>query len=425
MSHAPPRRLRLPGDTTRRGMRTQDDISLRVTHSRTANAAGQKTIDPMATFTRAVKSEAKLRMALAGPAGSGKTYTAMILASVLAQGSPFALIDTEHGSASKYADLFTFDVLELDSFHPDRYVEAIQAAEAAGYPVLVIDSLSHAWSGKEGLLEQVERLTKLKHANNTFRAWADATPIQNRFIDTLTGANLHILATMRSKTEYVVETNERGKATPRKIGMAPIQREGVEYEFDLFGEMDQDNTLVIHKSRCPTLSGAVIARPGPGVAFALQAWLSGEPVSSSQPKVALRVQASVAPVDLPVGSQPDVDGAQHNEPEGASHPHAGHDPEPKPATSAAPTPLPGTPRKSLTERARELGYEGDAWMALVYRLTGKREPHELTGQDKTKLAVYLGHLTKLASRPQIVHEVADEEGSEDRESAAREGKRGA
>ncbi len=100
------------------------------------------------TFHKAVKYGAKLRLALAGPAGSGKTYTALTLATVLADGGGVALIDTEHGSASKYADLFSFDTLQLETFHPNKYIEAIHEAEAAGYAVLVIDSLSHAWSGQ-------------------------------------------------------------------------------------------------------------------------------------------------------------------------------------------------------------------------------------------------------------------------------------
>jgi hypothetical protein len=378
----------------------------------------------MAAFRRAVKHEAKLRMALAGPAGSGKTFTAMVLAAALAEGAPFALVDTEHGSASKYADLFAFDVLELDSFHPDRYVEAIHEAEAAGYPVLVIDSLSHAWSGKDGILEQVERLTKLKHANNSFRAWADATPIQNRLIDALTGAMLHVIATLRSKTEYVVETNERGKATPRKIGTAPIQREGVEYEFDLFGELDQENVLAIHKSRCPTLSGAVIARPGPVVAETLRLWLQGTPMAPLPP---LRIQASVShvsvPADIRVGDmrttprspQPDGRPIDDLQPEAdelasggdsssatsapASQSVAATGSSSTSAAVAADSSVP-TARRTLTERARELGYEGEAWMMLVYRLTGKRDPRQLTGEDKTKLAVYLGRLAKRAARGQ-------------------------
>src|SRR5690242_478558 len=103
-------------------------------------------------FQKAVKYQAKGRVALAGPAGAGKTMTALKLATALADGGEIAVIDTERGSASKYADLFSFDVLELDNYHPDKFVQGIHEAEHAGYAVLVIDSLSHAWNGPGGLL---------------------------------------------------------------------------------------------------------------------------------------------------------------------------------------------------------------------------------------------------------------------------------
>src|SRR5258706_185885 len=137
----------------------------------------------MATFRRAVKHEAKLRLAVAGPAGSGKTYTALALACALAAGKPVAVVDTEHGSASKYADLWDFDVLELERFHPDQYVAAIRDAVAAGYAVVVLDSLSHAWNGTDGILEQVEAIGKRKYGGNNFKAWGDVKPIENRLVE--------------------------------------------------------------------------------------------------------------------------------------------------------------------------------------------------------------------------------------------------
>src|SRR6266568_5669265 len=228
------------------------------------------------TFQRATKFQSKLRLALAGPAGSGKTYTALTLATALADGQSVALIDTEHGSASKYADIFGFDTLQLETFHPNKYIEAIHEAEAAGYAVLVIDSLSHAWSGVGGLLEVVENITKRSNSKNSFNAWGEATPLQNRLIDTIIRSKLHIIATMRSKTEYVVEV-VNGRTTPRKIGMAPVQRDDLPYEFDVFCSMESDNTLIVDKSRCPALSGAVIAKPNGAVADTLKVWLSGEP----------------------------------------------------------------------------------------------------------------------------------------------------
>ncbi len=147
-------------------------------------------------FKKATKTQIKLRLALTGPSGSGKTFSSLALASHL--GQRIAVIDTEHGSASRYADLFEFDVVELESFHPNRYVKAIVAAQQAGYDVVIIDSLSHAWMGKDGELELVDR------ARNSFAAWKDVRPLERALIDTMLSCKCHLIATMRSKTEWVV-----------------------------------------------------------------------------------------------------------------------------------------------------------------------------------------------------------------------------
>ena len=232
-------------------------------------------------FAKAVKYGSKLRLALAGPSGSGKTYTALTLACALSGGKPVAVIDTERGSASKYAltkdgQGFDFDVLELTNYHPQKYIDAIHEAEQAGYAVLVIDSLTHAWNSVGGVLEIVDNAAKRSQSKNTFNAWGEGTKIQNALIDALTRSPLHIIVTMRSKTEYVLE-QVNGKNTPRKVGMAPVQRQDIEYEFDVYCEMTIENTMVVQKSRCSELSGQVIEKPGPEVAAVLDAWLAGEP----------------------------------------------------------------------------------------------------------------------------------------------------
>ena len=245
-------------------------------------------------FKKAIKQESKLRLAIAGTSGSGKTYTSLVLATHLAQGGVVAVLDTEKGSAAKYSDLFEFDTLPVgpgatmpdgspspfQDYHPDNFVRAIEAAVSGGYKVVVLDSLSHAWSGQGGILDLVDQFARRMKSKNSFAAWKDATPIQNRFIDAITGANIHIIATMRSKQEYVIEQVERGGRTintPRKVGMAPIQRDGFEYEFDVFMDMDTDNTGIVSKSRCPELSGAVIPKPDKEMADTLLNWLSGAP----------------------------------------------------------------------------------------------------------------------------------------------------
>lgn len=231
-------------------------------------------------FVKATKHEAKLRLALAGPSGFGKTYTALQLATHL--GGSIAVVDTERGSARKYADIFTFDVLELDTFHPQGYIDAIHDAEEAGYAVLILDSLSHAWTGKDGALELVDKAAKRlattyrSGKEDSFAAWREVTPIHNALVDAMVQSRLHLIVTLRTKTEYVVETKD-GRTAPRKIGLAPIQRDGLEYEFDVFADLDQDNTLIVRKTRCPALAGGVFAKAGKEVATILNTWLQGTP----------------------------------------------------------------------------------------------------------------------------------------------------
>jgi ABC-type dipeptide/oligopeptide/nickel transport system ATPase component len=227
------------------------------------------------TFSKATKKRARLRLGLAGPSGSGKTYTALAIATALAgDGGRVAVIDTEHGSANRYAGLFDFDALDLESFSPLTYVQAIQAAAEHVGPsgVVIVDSLSHAWMGKDGALEQVDRAGK--RGANSYTAWRDVTPQHNALIEALLACPAHLVATLRSKTEYVLEEDSKGKKVPRKVGMAPIQRDGMEYEFDVFADMTLDNDFCVSKARCPELAGAVIRQPGRDVARRLKAWLS-------------------------------------------------------------------------------------------------------------------------------------------------------
>jgi hypothetical protein len=235
-------------------------------------------------FQRAVKTESKLRLAFTGPAGSGKTYSALAVAEALVPGGKVALLDTEHGSAAKYADIFQLDTLTMEPpFHPGRYIEVINAAAKAGYDVFIIDSMSHAWTGQGGLLDVVNDIARAKYQNNTFMAWKDGTPIQNRLIEAILRAPIHVIATMRSKTEYAVTKDEKtGKSKPEKIGTAPVQRDGFEYEYDVIIDLGIDNVGVVNKTRCPALAGKVIDKPGPALADTLRDWLKGAPPPAVQ-----------------------------------------------------------------------------------------------------------------------------------------------
>lgn len=224
-------------------------------------------------FSPAVKSASRLRMALCGPTGAGKTYTALELATRL--GKRVAVIDTERGSSLKYADRFAFEILELEQHSPDDYRAAIDAATSEGFDALVIDSLSHAWMGKGGALEQVDQ-EAARTKGNSFGAWRNVTPKHVRLLDALTAAPMHVFATMRTKTEWLQEEHD-GKKRIRKIGTVPVQREGIEYEFDVVADMEPEhNRLVVTKTRCPALADLAIERPGAELAELLAEWLSGD-----------------------------------------------------------------------------------------------------------------------------------------------------
>lgn len=229
-------------------------------------------------FKPATRHKTKLRMAIDGPPGSGKTYTALRLAFAL--GRRVALIDTEHGSAAKYAGEapdgtpFVFDVLELHEFGPAVYENATKAAGEAGYDVLIIDSLSHAWAGTGGALEMVDRAAASKTRGNTFTAWKDVTPQHNRMVEAILRCPCHVIVTMRTKMEYVLETDERGKQVPRKVGLGPVQRAGVEYEFDIVADLDHAHTLTVSKSRCSAIDGRVVTKPDAGFMGHVIRWLN-------------------------------------------------------------------------------------------------------------------------------------------------------
>lgn len=234
-------------------------------------------------FKKAVKYEEKLRLCLAGVAGSGKSYTALRVGCAIAEacGGRVAMADTENRSARKYADLFDFDTLDLEPpYHPKRVGEIVEAAAKAGYKVLIIDSMSHFWQGKGGLLEEVDKFAKKNSSGNSFAAWKDATPIQVAMVEAMLAAPLHLIVTVRSKMEFTMEEREgrggRKTTVPVKVGLSPVQRSDLQYEFDVYGQLTQDNDLIVEKTRCSALAGEVINQPGEDLAKVLLDWTKGE-----------------------------------------------------------------------------------------------------------------------------------------------------
>ncbi|RYE40798.1 MAG: hypothetical protein EOP24_39520 [Hyphomicrobiales bacterium] len=205
-------------------------------------------------FEKATRKKARLRLALTGPSGSGKTMAALMIAKGL--GGRTAVLDTEHGSASLYAEPMTlangaafeppeFDALELTApYSPERYIEAIKAAEAAGYDTLIIDSTTHEWSGSGGCLEINDTVAAAKFRGNSWSAWNETTPRHRAFIDAMLQSKMHIIATGRSKTD-TAQTEENGRKKVVKLGMKTEQRDGFEYEFTAVLDLVHDGHFAI------------------------------------------------------------------------------------------------------------------------------------------------------------------------------------
>ena len=199
-------------------------------------------------FRKAQRKKAKLRLGITGPAGSGKTYGALLVAFGL--GGKIALIDTENGSGDLYSALGDYDIGYIKApYTVEKYLQAIHEAENAGYDIIIIDSLSHAWSGEGGLLDQQSRITATSKSGNSYAAWRQITPMHNKLIDTMLTSPAHIIATMRSKTEYVQTENERGYKEIRKVGLAPVQREGMDYEFGVVFDLGVNHLASVSKDR--------------------------------------------------------------------------------------------------------------------------------------------------------------------------------
>jgi len=222
----------------------------------------------MSVFNKATKKKSKLRLALFGASGSGKTYTALRIAKGL--GGKVAVIDSERGSASKYSDRFDFDVVEMDEQKIDNYIGFINDAEKEKYDVLIIDSMTHAW---QELLQDVEKIAQTQFKGNTWSAWSKGTPKQKSLVDALLGYNGHIIATMRSKTEWTLSDNN-GKIKPTRVGLAPEQGKGIEYEFDLLIEITPEHVGSVLKDRTGKFQDKIIEKPDEKFGEQLAQWLS-------------------------------------------------------------------------------------------------------------------------------------------------------
>jgi hypothetical protein len=226
-------------------------------------------------FRTAQRRKAKLRLGLDGPSGSGKTFSALKIAyGITGDWTKIGMIDTEHGSGDLYAEeLGPYGILTFDPpFQIERYIRAIKAAEKEGFEVIIIDSLTHAWAGTGGLLDLHDAATEASSKKNSYVAWRNVTPLHNELIDTILQSSAHVIATMRTKVEYSQERDEEGRSVVRKLGMKPIQREGMDYEFTLVFDLSREHVATASKTRISEFD-SWIGVPDETTGEQLLAWL--------------------------------------------------------------------------------------------------------------------------------------------------------
>lgn len=258
------------------------------TNGVTPTAAAAPLNRRLALAQPAVRAGQKARIALSGPSGAGKTWTALSISRYLRDdpSGKVLLIDTEEGSGALYADEFPglkYDHLRwLPPYDPRELTETLAGA-GREYAVVIVDSLSHFWDDEGGTLDIVDSVAQRSPSGNSFAAWKQGTPIQKDMVRAFLRCGAHVLITMRSKTEYVIEetvsSNGRKSSTPKRIGVTPVQRAGLEYEFTFLCSLGLDHQLVVDKSRFAEVADKrYLPKKEVEFAKAIKAWLDGAAV---------------------------------------------------------------------------------------------------------------------------------------------------
>ena len=220
----------------------------------------------MAEIVKAKKKKVKLKLGMSAPSGGGKTLSSLFIAyGLLREKYPnltddeiwdkICVIDTENESASLYSEdtkarirIGQFNAINLKPpYSPSEFIDAIRTCEEAGMEVAIIDSLTHAWAGEGGLLDKQANASK--KTGNSYTAWREVTPLHNKLVDAILQSDIHVIATIRSKTDYVMDKDESGRTSIKKVGLAPIQRDGMEYEFTTFFDIDREHNCSASKDR--------------------------------------------------------------------------------------------------------------------------------------------------------------------------------
>jgi len=374
----------------------------------------------MSAFRKAERRQAKLKIAITGPSGSGKTFSALLIAAGI--GKRIAVVDTENKSASLYADVGTgplkgiaFDILEIDPpYTIPRYLEAIELAEKEGYDVLILDSISHAWAGEGGLLDKKGALDQ-RAGSNSYANWATITPEHERFKARILQSDLHIICTMRSKQDYILEQNEKGKSVPKKVGLAPIQRDGMEYEFTTVLDLAMDHHAIASKDRTSLFDGQVF-KPTRDTGKKIMAWLlEGKPILKPEVAAAPATTAAKTP-------DPAAGGQRPSDASGIEQPGEFPDEEKSESTVIMATPEQLIKIKEGIAALRKLGrQEATIWMGIsdhVKKIHGRgfAEPSELTNVEAETVIDYLGrwaeHLREGKAKARDKHAAGLHEGAE-------------
>lgn len=304
---------------------------------------------------KAQRSQAYIKIGMSAPSGGGKTFSSILLAYGLVKGAHpdwkddeiwnhIAIIDTENGSGQLYVGsnvgsthIGSYNVVVLKPpFEADKYIQAIDLCQQAGMEVCIIDSSTHLWSGEGGLLEQQSNAAK--RSGNSYTAWRDITPQHNHFVEKMLQVPMHIIATMRAKEEYVMESDSGGKTNIRKVGMEPEQRKGMQYEFTIFFELTADHTAYGSKDRTSLFDGRYFVIT-PETGLEIVRWLSGstneEPVilasvEKANPKEAFQAaQNKVIDLCKKLGGSENKDLMKllkENTPDGKGNPNSIKDP---------------------------------------------------------------------------------------------------
>jgi hypothetical protein len=247
----------------------------------------------MSLFKKAERHRAWLKLGITGGPGDGKTYSALRLATGLANGGKIAVLDTENNSASLYADAFSFDVLEIrPPFSDDQFTNGINAAIAEHYSVIIIDSFSHSW---EGTLDFKAALDA--RGGNSYTNWNAAGKKFKAVMAAVLQSPAHVICCLRSKMEYVLETDIRGKQVPRKIGLQPVARDGVEYEYACVFDCNSDHHVTVSKDRTGLFSNAHF-QVTEGTGRQILDWLNSAPAEpTAKERLALEL-SDVEPATL-------------------------------------------------------------------------------------------------------------------------------